>query len=180
MHFFAKYFVAIILLVVPAKCFLPTLFSNECSRRLHCTILSSNVNPYGNNPNPYGDEEPIEGVPEMGDLELNLQQVLIRRKRAGGKWSNPMLGDQRDLLPFKVFRATPPIEKIGTFQLDPQTQRGDQLVVGAKEYIIRRVRCKYKYVGGSFVVTCKEADATERTRAVIERKLEGLLPKRDE
>lgn len=78
--------------------------------------------------------------------------------------------------PYEVFETTPPRNILGVWALSPHVGTGDVLRVADRDYVIKRVASRYKYVDGRFQLRSKRADATEMNRAATERKLEELLP----
>lgn len=69
---------------------------------------------------------------------------------------------------------------LGEFSLDKNTNCGDLLEVGEREYEVQKARCQYKYAGGKrFVMVRKILEVKEVVRVAEENYLQRQLRKSD-
>lgn len=89
--------------------------------------------------------------------------------REGAK--KPLSGD---LLPFDVQIVSPPPSFLGRFQLDPRTNCGDVVEHNGHHFVVKRVRLRYKYSGGTYQVFRKHIEVKSLARKALESYLERV------
>ena len=104
-----------------------------------------------------------------GDWDMSQVQEAIVKKRQGKTFVQHKPTDNRDSLLYEVYSSAPPRRKLGQYKLHPSTGCGDMIEANLRQYIVRRITCQYKFVGGSFQMYRKEAEVTELMRAAAER-----------
>ena len=62
---------------------------------------------------------------------------------------------------YRVFDTSPPRAALGLFRLDPTAACGDLLVVGDRNYIVRKVSYRYVYTQGAYRMVGKVLDVRE-------------------
>lgn len=113
------------------------------------------------------------GVPGGdGNDDDELREDMSLSKKKGNSWKKFKNKDTRDMLPFDVINMTPPETKIGVFRLQPHTNCGDLLTWKDESFLVKRVTCSYRYMGGALRMFKKTAQVVELNRAFQERSLE--------
>ena len=70
---------------------------------------------------------------------------------------------------------------LGQFELDKNTNCGDLLDIGEREFEVVKARAQFKYAGGKrFVMVRKILEVKEITRIAEEASLQRLMTKKDE
>ena len=108
------------------------------------------------------------------DTEVVEDAVLGKRTKRGVKFKRPL--DNRDSLLYRVFDTSPPRAALGLFRLDPTAACGDLLVVGDRNYIVRKVSYRYVYTQGAYRMVQKVLDVKETGRDAVEKSLGRMLP----
>lgn len=80
-----------------------------------------------------------------------------------------------DLLPFDVEVISPPPMYLGRFQLDPRTHCGDVVEHNGSQFVVKRVRMRYKFTAGSYRVVRKCIEVKSLARKALETYLERVL-----
>jgi len=110
--------------------------------------------------------------------EARKNTELERKKKKTAKQTNLMGGISASIYAEDNDGSLQKI--LGEFSLDKNTNCGDLLEVGDKEYEVQKARCQYKYAGGKrFIMVRKILEVKEVIRVAEENFLKRQLRKSD-
>lgn len=105
--------------------------------------------------------------PDDADNDKHEENMNVYKKN-----SNKKRRCNDELLPFDVSISSPPPEYLGRFMLDPTTHNGDIVEYDGRQFVVKRVRMRYRYQQGAFRMVGKTLEVNSLARKALESYLE--------
>lgn len=146
--------------------------SFKCARRRRCSFFVTSTLQSG----PCDDDEDENARQPFSDGRSNNsdadQPPVTGDARVFRGSSGQELSFRGDSLPFDLRVISPPPHTLGRFMLSPRTSCGDVIEHDAKSYVVKRVRCHYRFERSGPTMFKKTVEIKSIARKSIENYLE--------